>query len=305
MNLTPDHIDQYLRNELSSAEMEAFQSQMNIDPVLREQVLYEQAIQKGFSDLRKAELKGRLDAIQITTPWYGNWVVADGTMMKVVGSAVVATLIGVGSFFVFDGDVSKTDSQVKTVSGTIDHPEVAKKESFDFNEISGILSESLSVEQKSPLIITSKPIERVIEKTNTVVISEEKSDTFKPNVKVPQLIEPVLDQGLDVEEVSFAEEITRVEISNSPSSSIDIQTIDKKSETLKYKFFDGKLFLYGNFNNAPYEILEINTAKEKDVYLIFENQYYKLQSGDGVKPLEPIRNESLLKDLMIIRNNKQ
>lgn len=303
MNLTPDHIDQFLRNELSPAEMEAFQSQMNIDPVLQEQVLYEQAIQRGFSDLRKAELKTRLNAIQITTPWYGNWGFADGTMVKIIGSAAVATIIGV-SGYLFLGEDQKSEMLVtSSIVGTIDHPQKSSIIEWEIQDVEKTLVENQKTSPVSKEIIAVKPAEK--QAVVTASINTEKTNSYNPNVQVPQFIEPVLDQGLDAADVSFEKEITKAEVASTPTSNIEIQSVDKKSETLRYKFFDGKLFLYGNFNNSPYEILEINTAKEKDVYLIFENQYYKLQNGDGIKSLEPITNEALLKDLMIIRNNKQ
>ena len=74
--------------------------------------------------------------------------------------------------------------------------------------------------------------------------------------------------------------------------------------SLKYKYFDGKLFLYGDFNEQPYEILEINGVKERKLYLFFESKYFNIDVTDKVKELDQIVNPKLVNELDIIRNNK-
>jgi hypothetical protein len=70
-----------------------------------------------------------------------------------------------------------------------------------------------------------------------------------------------------------------------------------------YKFYQGKLQLYGSFNADLYEIIDINTDHHA-LFLFYKDAYYFLdETNSEVTPLEVIKDEALLKKLKEYRAN--
>jgi hypothetical protein len=69
-------------------------------------------------------------------------------------------------------------------------------------------------------------------------------------------------------------------------------------------FFDNKLYLLGNFDEMPYEIIELNAKSGKSYFLFYSDNFYKLET-DQLKPapLQRVENDSLVNELKIIQMN--
>jgi len=84
---------------------------------------------------------------------------------------------------------------------------------------------------------------------------------------------------------------------------LQIEKIKDKKHNLYYQYYNNKLFLYGDFDSKPYEILELNTIKDKLIYLYFEDKYYGLnQNQIDIAALSVIKDKVTLSNLELIRN---
>jgi hypothetical protein len=85
-------------------------------------------------------------------------------------------------------------------------------------------------------------------------------------------------------------------IKGSPSMEIHLQ----KSENFNfhYQFYQGKLFLYGDFGKSPYQIIELNTNFGKKLFLFYDSTFHTIKNEQViVAPLEEITDQNLVSEL--------
>ena len=87
-------------------------------------------------------------------------------------------------------------------------------------------------------------------------------------------------------------------------SALDDEIIETKASKIKYRYYDGKLYLYGKFQQEPYEILEINSASGRRIYLYHLTNFYEISSSDKPVELKAIDNSKLIQELEILRKTK-
>lgn len=311
--MNPTHlnpIDSYLRNELSPAELSAFEQLMNTDPTFYQQVKFQEAVRDGLAQYRKAELKARLDAIEVAPGWFGQM---GSTAVKILAGAVGATLVGVMGYLTYSDHTVRvnpsssagpekmvlTDHPAESESGQVIIPETepATPTLEETPEAAGKSSETEpATSQRSTAAVQASAAERQ---------AKSGQSDFIPQVVVPQPDEMVhgetfVSPDAEMPDMSLTDEVAIKEA----SVPVTVETIQKRSETLKYKYFEGKLFLYGDFSEQPYEILEINSPTSRKLYLYHNSRYYGLLVTDKVHELEPIGDKKLLDELKILRNNK-
>lgn len=286
-------IDAYLRNELSGSELTAFEHKLASDPAFREEIQFEQYVKEGISGYRKAELKARMNAIEIAPVGFGGGM-GSAVAVKTIGGFLLAGILGTATYFLMESDGHSANSSIEYLTGGSDAPEMKN------------LPEIVVPEMATP----SEPVERPViarptpEKTiPPVAANPENEEEYVPNVNVPDLQDPDIEEALRLSEVEIPEASRGDEVSPS-SEPVDVKTEHRKSEKITYKYFDGKLFLYGDFKERPYEILEINAASGRKLYLYFDAQFYGVEVSDKVEELPRITDPNLIKDLEILRNNK-
>lgn len=307
MNLTQHElIDKYLRNELSSGELKAFEERLASEPGFKEQVDFDQTVKEGISQYRKAQLKARMDAIEVAPGWMGIGQLGQNAVIKGVGVIAAASVIGFSAYMMMDNPSDEVPN---------DHPVFIE----DFNAAQTVEELVLEIPDLQKLAEEKKLVQsekadlkdigtKLTESQKAVAVADEltdeKEEDFVPVVNVPGFNDPDAEQSLTTTDADLPEMSNADELNTSSGSPMDVQTFNRSSEELKYKYFEGKLFLYGDFNNAPYEILEINRPKEKKIYLLHKDQYFEITPVDKVQVLEPLSNQKLIKELEIVRNNK-
>ncbi|MFT4834811.1 MAG: hypothetical protein ACJA2C_000077 [Marinoscillum sp.] len=295
-------IDNYLRNELSTSEAAQFESDLSSNPELLEQLQMDKLIVEGISDLRKAQLKSRLDAIQVAPLGFG--LGQFGSVSALQGVAVIATLsIASISAWYFLG-IKELDSNPNLVSNSIniDFPKVSIPIdiiTFPLVEVKAANSDNEKV------LVPTNPIkiEKVV--TEEMVAANDKVEkSFIPKVDLPNLQELDDEAGLTISDAELPQMAPTDEISRSENVTVQIEASFKKSESIKYKYYDGKLYLYGDFKDVPYEILEINAKQGRKLYMYYGDRYYNLMLSDKAENLVPITNQTTITELDIVRNNK-
>ncbi len=207
MNFNSNHndnqnIESYLRGELSPMEARGFEQQIAENVDLSEAVQFQKDIIDTLKAERKAQLKARLQNIELpksvaqgtfSTPFYAN--------KNVIAAGIVAiTGISVALLFFFNTDKKEVSSEIShnTPKNPTEILTETSKESSDKNSIkhtkenqhSIVKNDNIFIEEKSSNKISTNPV--VEKKDNTVNISTENkaenmtiTETPKEETKIP------------------------------------------------------------------------------------------------------------------------
>ncbi len=282
-------IELYLRGELSPAESSALESQLSGDPELSRQVSFQKDITRGIGEYRKAQLKARLDLIEVAPAPFSVGALGSNAIYKMVGGVAVVSLVGIGIYFYPYGqspsEVVPVEISTTTVAETLPEiPEVV------FPQVADVVA--VKPEE-------TKAIHSIVENNQAEPTRQE--EDFSPAVAAPNL-ENVSDKSFNAVKVELPESVAETATTAS-AEPVEVKTIESSGE-IRYKYFEGDLYLYGDFKKTPYEILEINSKVSREIYLYHASTYYKIEQTNEVKALRAITNEGLIRDLTIIRTNK-
>lgn len=299
--LTQEQIDNYHAGRMSESEMTDFQKIIESDPSIKAESDFQSDIVSGLKEYRKLELKSRLDAINVGPTWIE--FAQQSTLMKSLGGVIIASIIGTGIYFYGERpDQANSDEPATVQAQDIESIEFVWKLGEEETQPSNQLETPIPVtESNSPKtvvkeITTSTMIDEADDAKNEVANEE----AFSPSFEAP-------DAEAIEDDASFA--TTGLdEIPNSAESTneepIDVQSEISKSTTIKYKYYDGKLFLKGDFDKAPYEILEINSTSGRRIYVYYLGSYYKVGIADKLTELPTVTNSETLDELKMLRENK-
>ncbi|MDE0470483.1 MAG: hypothetical protein OXH57_00955 [Ekhidna sp.] len=290
--LFQEKIDDYHAGKMTPDEVDSFERELAKDPSLLSESNLQKEIIDGLKGYRKSQLKSRLDAIDLTPAWtsFGS----QPALIKSLLGVSVATIIGTGIYF-----YGESDKKVTPLSDvTIDAP---RPESITFDRITPAkifdgkinsletTSKSLETNQKAEDFATDK------------TISKEDKKVFVPSFEVPEITSLQDDKAL---QTSFSDELSGDELSKPTRDPIEVETEITKSLDVRYKYYDGKLFLSGDFDKVPYEILEINSANGRRIYIKYLNKYYKVETTDRLSILPEVVEQKVIEELRILRESK-
>ncbi|MFY0601223.1 MAG: hypothetical protein JXR03_16220 [Cyclobacteriaceae bacterium] len=305
--------DQYLRGELSGADLQAFEASIASDAAVNQHVQFQKQLVDGIADYRRIQLKARLDAIEVGAGSVGNGMLAGGAL-KIAGTALVASIIGLSVYTIWSNndeeslnqlEISASDSQdlfeekeILAIPIPLDLEEpVVSHEREEQSAVDAGLDENVTKEEYTQ--VPDVRGETIFEPTSSSLKSE-----FIPEVKVPSLSDVSNEKEFISQEVSIPEVSGNDIVDSEDKKPIDVKTYNRKSEEIRYKYFNGKLFLYGDFKKEPYEILEINSRSSRLIYLYYSEKYYQVEVSDEIKQLNAISDSKLIGELKIIRDNK-
>lgn len=303
-----ENIDAYLRGELSPSEASIFESQLEKDPTLAGELAFQKQVISGIQHARKLQLKNRLAQVDVV----GGSVVGQSTWIKIAGGVVVATLIGVATWKLLP------EGESGAVAGEIDAPVLT------IEEIPAVEVPERSIARTTEVVQTSTP--KVIEvnvpepvpadenttlvpiESESVQVADDSDNTDDSRAFAPQVNLPEDESDLDSSEFEpeeLEETFSNSVIESSDIDALNIERLDQKAKALRYRYYDGKLALYGDFGSSPYQILEINQQDGgKQIFLLHANQYYRLESTKEEKALVAIKDATLLGELQIFQNKK-
>ena len=292
-----DKIDQYHSGRMDSNEFDSFEKELASDPSLQAESDFQLDIINGLKEFRKTELKTRLNAVDIAPNWFE--FVQQSTLLKSFGGVAVATLVGTGVYFMAIPDDAGIEKQI-----VIDAPEEVVNQ-FSWSIKPAILakaSESEDIQIHSASVMNSK--KGISESTDNETVALVELNGKEENLSL-DFDAPTADEVKDEE----ALEISNLEVLPKSSTAEEVDPIDVNHEltsslNIKYKYYDGKLFLSGDFDRAPYEILEINSANGRRIYVKYLDKYYKVGVTDKLTTLPEVSDKSVIQELELLRKNK-
>jgi len=298
-----DQISPFLDGQLSGTEKVEFEKQLQNDPLLKGEFQFQQDVISSVKDYRIAQLKARLNNILIPAP--NNIVSTNLAALKIAGSLLLISAIGTGGYLYYQNQVN---TQSTGVTANPNQIELSKEDLRDYTIIEEV--------PKPPQIQTENTEPQATKESSSVrpeLSTPSSTNTSQPQniTREPRSVQPTIIEGFQDEE-SFPtedevglpnislnekniEEITQVKVSN---------TIDGK-HSFHYQHYNNKLFLYGDFNNIPYEILELNNAKGRKLYLFYQGEFYDIKSDqEEIAPLVEIKDRKLINQLSPLIENK-
>ena len=286
-------LDGFFEGTLSSSEESSLMNRLTTDPELKSEFELQQDIINTIRETRKMELKSRLDNIPIK--WYHNisnsWKVAATATVITVSTLTAYYFINIQDDFKTRIDLAQNEIILDELnSERVEIPEKPEAETLkEVIEIQAPRHESVA-----------DPVEETSELETTVTARNENID-----IVVPDIIEDFEEvDNIEPEDITSGDINTMTPSREDLHSSVEINTVLHKKFNFHYNFSGGTLTLYGNFEDVPYEILEINSATGKRFYLNYKDQFYNIINTDNIIPLQPVTNENLINELKIAKGNK-
>ena len=290
MIFNDENIEAYLTGKLNAADKLAMEEGMKNDPLLKNEVELQNDIIESLKNTRKLQLKNRLNNIDVSASTTGV-----SSAVKVAASFITAGMIGAGIYYM-------------SVFSSVDN-----KETKEQAKISNIANDE-NVSDQSPVNNNAE-----ISKSNDQVIVEKGKNSNKNSVVAGN--NKVTDSNNNTEEnVTAVADVPNGSISDSESGitgkdinvptggindakvkkadNVDIGIDENIKKDLSYKFYNSKLFLSKDFEEQPYELIEYNTPKSKQLYLLFGGRYYEIKSNQmKAARLNEVKDTSVLRNL--------
>jgi len=291
-------LDGFFEGTLSSSEESSLMDRLATDTDLKSEFEIQKDIINTIKETRKLELKSRLDNININ--WYDN--ISNG--WKVAATATIVTVSTLTAYYFIDMqeefgnriDLAQNEILIDAFNTEVESipqkPDAIVNEEIEKSKIS---------EEVNPVK------ETVAQETVTQETTDQVVSTADRTVKVivPDVIEEFEEvDNMELESVSSGDINTMTPSREDLHSSVEINTVLHKKYNFHYNFSHGTLTLYGNFEDVPYEILEINSTSGKSFYLNYKDSFYNIINTNNIIPLQPVTNESLINELKIVKENK-
>jgi hypothetical protein len=263
-------IEKYVTGKLQGPEKDAFELQLQTDTSLQSDVTLQREIIAGIKSARIAGLKAMLNQVPV-----GGVMQSGISVVKVITGAVTAGAIFTGSLFYFK------PWQKESVSPVVENELPVRKNPK---------TEATPADPKEdkPSSATSKPNMEVKKKSTPL----KKQNAVHPKIDV---IDPTDEL---TKEASHEQEKLAKHQSVIVTSRIGIDVNSSSSKySFHYQFNQGKLTLYGIFDNGLYEILEVN-GDTHSLFLYYKENYYLLnEKQSAITPLTAIKDLELVKRL--------
>jgi hypothetical protein len=271
-------IDDYLTNRLGDAEKVAFEKQLASDPSLKADAELQKQILEGVKKARAAELKFMLQKVPV-----GGSTSFNFPMLRMAAGVVGAGLLIAALSFYF-----KNGKEVPNMSTSIEDS-INKADPKDFEPL-----EEPTVAPIQPSENKEKKATETIDKKQDPSKKETARSTEQTKPKI-EAIDPSNEVIDNTEKSTVAKETSKSAITASHIA-VDVDSANKKY-SFHYQFSKGKLMLYGLFDKALYEILEIN-GENHSVFMFYKDNYYLLNEKQYVVTLlEPIKDKALIAKL--------
>lgn len=297
MNRKLNHIEQierYLEGTMSGEELQAFENLLDKDPMLKSEFELQEDIISAIKESRKAELKARLDNINVGTYSTG----MSGAKLVLTGAITAA--IGLGVYFYSQKDTEESPGEVKEQiivedTNVFVHPKEDNTASPAQAEQSDDLT--LAHNMVTEEVIIKEQGDEIAEETITIVAT--------PEVTPPTPIEAFEDTERIATEVKTPTNNLEESLASTEVTAIEVGGEEDSQNSFHYKFYNNKLYLYGDFKNIPYELIELNTVSGKSLYLYYKGHFYYLELHQmEMSPLNQIKDQTLIGELEGLRNKE-
>lgn len=250
-------IDKYLNGEMSGSELTLFEQSLDVDPLLKKEFKMQQDIVNGIKSVRANELKTRLDAIDVS----GTINPSNILNLKTIGIAA-AIIGGIIIYASVENEIPESSSTNPVVENIV----IEKAVEIDSDE--GVDNKTITdpTDNKTDKIATNRSVSK---EEDIIAENSDVSDDFG-------------DFEDEEENYSLAPDNFMLDKGMFDQSSIEVEINDgKKKYSFHYQLREGKLLLFGEFNEI-YEVLEFKNNIENDLIFYYNNKYYDIDENQPV-----------------------
>ncbi len=284
-------IEAYFEGNISPAEKAMLEAKVKSDPLVKAEFDLQKNIVKGISNARKLELKSRLSAIDLPTHTGlltgsgAKWLAGTVAGVTIFGSVLYWSLIS------FEENIKPVDIKANheiefQTEQLSDFPEITENN----NELEGV--EIPEIKASNSDINASETKE---------VIVEEKDITAK--VQPQALISYEDDKLFKNQNEDDLERIESKEIAHNRADKTEIEFLEaiENENNYHYRYFNSKLYLYGDFKEMPYQIIELNDRGKKQLFLSHNDEVYIIKDKTTeITELRKIQDEMLKMEIKLI-----
>jgi hypothetical protein len=282
-----EKIDAYLTGDLSETERMTFESGMESDPAFKAEVEFQKDVVDTLKEYRKTQLKARLNNINVSSGTGGS------SFVKYAASVLVVASIGAGIIYLTNRNEKPVVEQPVVIENTNTSDELTNSESTE-----KLVSIGETAEKKDKK-----------KKGNSAQNTKDNSNT-SPSNDLTKPVEP--DFNLPTEHLADGEDFNGGHV-DVPSGDIAkgavknvkgidaISINDKNTKELSYQYFNNKLYLFGDFNARPYELIEYNSNKKPRLFIKFDGAYYELRNNQTKQtPMKEVSDSELANQLKVL-----
>jgi hypothetical protein len=280
-----EQIEAYLRSELSAEERQIFEEMIRRDPLLKNELDLQNDIVQSIQNYRKNQLKARLNQIQVDSAY------SPTNGYKAAGIALAGLLI-VGSlgYLAYDRFLPEKQQSVSQLASD-------KSVKTDMQPDS-IYENKEEDKTASPAVKDGRSVSKDFEVKKQEALTNKQTTLPQPNVKEPEISSN--DESIEKKPENVT--VPTGDLTPLPATKnakgIQVSVINKDPKyQFHYSFSEGKLVLYGEFEQL-YEILDFNSKEGKQVYLFYQENFFKLNENQAIAvPLVKVNNPQLIKKL--------
>lgn len=280
-------IEAFFEGNISPADKAMLEAKIKSDPLVRAEFDLQNNIVKGISNARKLELKSRLASIDLPT---STGILTGSGVKWLAGTVAGVTLFGsvlYWSLISFDNSIKPIDIRMNqelafNQTSLIDFPQLPKEE--------------IKIEEE-------KSNEKTLPKAR---ISQENNEVAKEataKVQPQSLISYEDDKLFTNQNEEELENIASREIAHNRVDKTEIEFFDalKEENSFHYRYYNSKLYLYGDFKKMPYQIIELNDKGKKQLFLSHdENVYIIKDNTTEITELRKLQDEILKTEIQLI-----
>jgi hypothetical protein len=269
-------IEAYIRQELSADQTQSFEAELAGDVDLQHELSMQRDIISVIKESRRLEFKAKLDAINIKTPFINtNYMIAGISGIAAIALISFYTLFNSPEITVSENDLAQSE--------TIDESQSIELEEAIEDKSSKSLVEEKSIEQteiesESPIVseVTSDFVIE-LESGDNEELEDESSETIA-NITKPTIPGEGNGEGFAISQLD-SESTGKTSSELRKVSKFDVEITSNDKYGFHYKFYNSKLYLYGDFSKSTYELLELNSNGQRNLYMYFDNKYYALDNN--------------------------
>jgi hypothetical protein len=287
-------IEAYFEGDITPAEKAMLEAKVNSDPLVKAEFDLQQNIVNGISNARKMELKSRLSAIELPTQ---TGVLSGSGAKWLAGTVAGVTLFGsllYWSLISFEEnikpiDLKKTHEIVFQSTQISDFP--------DIKENSKEQKETKAQRVKTP---KKKIDESEITESNESVLVD---NNVTAKVKPQSLISYEDDNLFSNQNEDELKRIESREVTPNRADKTEIEFLApvENEDNYHYRYYNSKLYLYGDFKDMPYQIIELNDNGKKQLFLSHNDEVYIItDKTTEITELQKLKDEMLKMEIQLI-----
>jgi len=307
-------IELFVKGKLNGSALSDFQNLRQADESVAREVNLQQMTVKAIVENRRLALKSRLESLNIGGATVSTHPSTFARYFSLKSAAVVVATVGVGvsAYFFTQSqiDLANASSPQSNATLILDSAVQEVPIMVDGGEVVALVDEEYEAKSE-PIAREGKPSNVAdAEKSGLLKKQSGKSSLGRKSRAALANGEEMLNQKFeDGNESEIRAQIVplsaHVAVEESKLKDIDIKNVQDGKHSLHYMLKESTLFLYGNFDATPYEILEFNEKEGQSIYLYYGQSFFSLRKGqtEPVK-LKKIVDSKLVLDLTEARNKK-